>query len=122
MLGLRPHVEDRLEVPMEHDVEAVKMSVRNILMWRQGESILRPEFGHGINETMYQQMTQFNKEQVCEEIKRAIEENEPRVEVQTVSAKVIEPDSGESSVTSNTLNVRLVYTVIGNKAEGSKIV
>lgn len=30
------------DVPMSYDVEAVKLSVRNILMWRVGESILRP--------------------------------------------------------------------------------
>lgn len=60
------------DVPMSYDVEAVKLSVRNILMWRVGESILRPEFGHKLHLSMYQQMNQFNQEQVCEEVKRAI--------------------------------------------------
>ena len=40
-------------VPMVYDVEAVKMSVRNILTWRVGESVLRPEFGHNLNKSMY---------------------------------------------------------------------
>lgn len=41
------------EVPMSYDVEAVKLSVRNILMWRVGESVLRPEFGHKLHLSMY---------------------------------------------------------------------
>ena len=41
------------DVPMSYDVEAVKLSVRNILMWRVGESILRPEFGHKLQLSMY---------------------------------------------------------------------
>ena len=42
------------DVPMSYDVEAVKLSIRNILMWRVGESILRPEFGHKLHLSMYQ--------------------------------------------------------------------
>lgn len=72
-------------VPMVYDVEAVKVAIRNILMWRTGESVIRPEFGHNLNLSMYQQLNQFNKDKVCEEIKRAIEENEPRAKVQTVA-------------------------------------
>ena len=70
---------DVYDVPMSYNVEAVKLSVRNILMWRVGESILRPEFGHKLNLSMYEQMNQFNQDQVESEIRRAIEENEPRV-------------------------------------------
>ena len=32
----------KLSVPMIYDVEAVKASVRNILMWRVGESVISP--------------------------------------------------------------------------------
>ena len=41
------------DVPMSYDVEAVKISIRNILMWRVGESVLRPEFGHKLHLSMY---------------------------------------------------------------------
>lgn len=40
-------------VPIVHDVAAVKASVRNILMWRVGESVIRPEFGHNLKLSMY---------------------------------------------------------------------
>lgn len=101
---------DTLEVPMVVDVNAVKVSVRNILMWRVGESVLRPEFGHKLKLSMYSQMNQFNQDQICEEIKRAIEDNEPRAKVETVAVKREDDDgSGES----NALHVRVVYSVVG---------
>ena len=50
---------------MAYDVDAVKTSIRNILMWRVGENILRPEFGHNISRSMYEQTTDFNKERLA---------------------------------------------------------
>lgn len=41
-------------------------------------------------------MNDFNKDKVCEEIKRAIEENEPRAEIKTVAVKKDDED-GESN-------------------------
>jgi phage baseplate assembly protein W len=103
------------DVPMSYDVEAVKLSIRNILMWRVGESILRPEFGHKLQLSMYQQMNEFNQDQVCEEIKRAIQTNEPRVEVDGVAVKKDEdPDS-------NALYVKVIYHVVGQGSDGAKL-
>ena len=104
---------DLLEVPMVVDVDAVKVSIRNILMWRVGESVLRPEFGHNLKLSMYSQMNQFNQDQICEEIKRAIEENEPRARVETVAVKREDEDGGSDSKQSNALHVRVVYSVVG---------
>ena len=106
---------DGSELPMVYDVEAVKVSVRNILMWRVGESVIRPEFGHKLNLSMYQQLNQFNKDKVCEEIKRAIEENEPRAKIKTVAAE-LDPDLDDS----NALKVQVVYTVVGDKTEDAE--
>lgn len=104
------------DVPMSYDVEAVKLSVRNILMWRVGESVLHPQFGHKLHLSMYQQMNEFNQDQVCEEVKRAIQENEPRVEVDGVAVKKDEdPDS-------NALYVKVIYHVVGQGADGAKLV
>lgn len=60
-------------------------------------------------------MNTFNQDAICEEIKRAIEDNEPRVEVKSVSAKKDDdPDS-------NALHVQVVYVVIGQGTEGATI-
>ena len=105
------------DVPMVYDVDAVKASIRNILMWRVGENVIRPEFGHNIHRSMYEQMNEFNKDKVCEEIKRAIEENESRVQVESVAVKPQEEDSENRSA----LLVKVIYQVIGNKADGAKM-
>ena len=80
------------ELPMAYDVDAVKASIRNILMWRVGENILRPEFGHNIHRSMYEQITDFNKERLAQEIQRALQDNEPRISIKAVSVKRNEDD------------------------------
>ena len=97
------------ELPMAYDVDAVKTSIRNILMWRVGENILRPEFGHNIHRSMYEQITDFNKERIAQEIQRALEENEPRISIKAVSVQRSEDDEQN-----NRLNVQVVYNVKGN--------
>ena len=97
------------ELPMTYDVDAVKTSIRNILMWRVGENILRPEFGHNIHRSMYEQITDFNKERLAQEIQRALEENEPRITIRAVSVQRSEDDEQN-----NRLNVKVVYNVKGN--------
>ena len=97
------------ELPMAYDVDAVKTSIRNILMWRVGENILRPEFGHNIHRSMYEQITDFNKERIAQEIQRALEENEPRITIRAVSVQRSEDDEQN-----NRLNVQVVYNVNGN--------
>ena len=97
------------ELPMVYDVDAVKTSIRNILMWRVGENILRPEFGHNIHRSMYEQITDFNKERLAQEIQRALDENEPRITIRAVSVQRSEDDEQN-----NRLNVKVVYNVKGN--------
>lgn len=108
------------DIPMTYDTDAVRVSVRNILMWRVGENVIRPEFGHNIHRSMYEQMNQFNKDRVCEEIKRAIEENEPRAKVKSVAVRNSEDNGNEDN--GNTLHVRVVYSVVGDKSEDAEFV
>ena len=97
------------ELPMAYDADAVKASIRNILMWRVGENILRPEFGHNIHRSMYEQITDFNKERIAQEIQRALEENEPRITIRAVSVQRSEDDEQN-----NRFNVQVLYNVKGN--------
>jgi phage baseplate assembly protein W len=105
------------QLPMAYDVEAVKISIRNILTWRVGESVLRPEFGHNLKLSMYSQMIDVNKEAVCQEIKRAIEVNEPRVDVISVDARKLDDDENM-----NSLQVRVAYNVKGNRVSDLNVV
>ena len=59
-------------------------------------------------------MNDFNKDAICEEIKRAIEDNEPRARVDSVGVERQDDDS-------NAINVSVVYTVVGDKTSNAKI-
>jgi phage baseplate assembly protein W len=97
-----------LEVPMAYDIDAVRVAIRNILMWRVGESVIRPQFGHRLKKSMYAQMNQFNKEEIASEVKRAIEENEPRADIRMIAV-----DRSEDDEQRNTLHVKVIYSVVG---------
>ena len=97
------------ELPMAYDVDAVKASIRNILMRRVGENILRPPSGHNTHRSMYEEITDFNKEGLAQEIQRALQDNEPRISIKAVSVKRNEDDEQN-----NRLNVKVVYIVKGN--------
>ena len=86
-------------------------------MWRVGESVLHPEFGHNIHRSMYAQMDGFNQEKISNEIKRAIDENEPRVILRSVSIK--KDDDDEEN---NAIHVKVSYVVKGNNANGAELV
>ncbi len=111
------------ELPMLYDVDAVKAAIRNILMWRVGESVIRPEFGHNLKKSMYSQVTDFNKEQICQEVKRAIETNEPRVEILSVDAWNKDEDEGSGQDGfSNAIEVKVAYQVRGRDAGDVQVV
>ena len=101
-------------IPMVWDTEAVRASIRNILTWRYGESVLRPKFGHKLNQSMFAQATQFNKDKVAGEIKRAIEENEPRAEIVSVAVEWRDVD--------NAIMVQVKYDIVGNRTDGAQFV
>lgn len=58
---------------------------------------------------MYAQLDEYNKQLVCEEIKRAIEENEPRAKIVSVNVQ----SDGDEGAETNALQVRVVYSVVG---------
>jgi phage baseplate assembly protein W len=108
----RPGKNDN--IPMVWDTEAVRASIRNILTWRYGESILRPKFGHKLNQSMYAQAISLNKDKIAGEVKRAIEENEPRVKILTVGVDWRDED--------NAIVVQVRYGIIGNRTDGAEFV
>ena len=110
------------ELPMVYDVDAVKTAIRNILMWRVGESVISPEFGHNLKKSMYSQVTDFNKEQICQEVKRAIETNESRVEILSVDAWNKDGEEGSWDGFSNAIEVKVAYRVRGRDAGDVQVV
>lgn len=104
------------KIDLETDVAAVKAAVKNIFVWNQGEEILYPGFGNNLRKFLYQPLDDTMRDQIGQEIKRCIEDNEKRVKVESVAIDASE-DNKERSI----IRFRLKYHVIGSKGPGSNI-
>ncbi len=98
------------KVDMLVDVEAVKASVRNIFMWSQGEEILYPNFGNALKRFLYQPLDETSKTELSHEVKRCIEENEPRVKLDSLGV-----DDSPDNERHSAIRFQVNYHVIGSK-------
>lgn len=72
---------------IKKDREAIKQSIRNILLTRKGERPFSPSFGSPIYDYLFENLTFFMVVALKSEIQQAIETYEPRVTVQNVTVQ-----------------------------------
>lgn len=65
----------------------IEQSIRIILGTARGERVMRPDFGCGVHERVFASMDATTLTLVEEEIRDALVEFEPRIEVQSVTAR-----------------------------------
>tara|TARA_Y100000361_G_C10879540_1_gene198484 strand:- start:76 stop:477 length:402 start_codon:yes stop_codon:yes gene_type:complete len=87
------------------DNNAITRSLRNIVFTRPGEKFFNPNFGSRISESLFDNVNGSTALAVRDEIKRSIENYEPRVDL--IRVKVTPDYAG------NALNVTIVYFVTG---------
>jgi len=87
------------------DNNAITRSLRNIVFTRPGEKFFNPNFGSRISESLFDNVNGSTALAVRDEIKRSIENYEPRVDL--IKVKVTPDYAG------NALNVTIVYFVTG---------
>lgn len=85
--------------------DAIKKSVSNIIRTTLGERFFNINFGTRINDYLFENTTQDLVFTVRDEIQDALDNYEPRIEVDRIKVD-IPPDSNE-------LNVEVVYDIIG---------
>ena len=105
------------KVDLETDVAAVKAAVRNIFMWNVGEEILYPQFGNDLRKFLYQPMDETMRGELAQEVKRCVEDNEKRVEMDSVAI-----DDTVENKEHSTLRFILKYHVIGSKSPAASVV
>ena len=66
------------------DIDAIKNSIRNILLTRKGERPFNPKFGCNLKQYLFEPADPITKASMDQEIKYSIGEQEPRVEIQNV--------------------------------------
>lgn len=101
------------------DVDAIKASLKNILSFKNGESILDPEFGLGrVYELLYSTFDQYTSQKLISAVRDIIETYEPRIVILSLPT-IYSEDKGEYYVTVNyvipALNISDKYEVTLSK-------
>ena len=69
------------DVPIKRDVEAIKQSVRNILLTRRGEKFFDPDFGGSLTEFLFENFDPVVEAEMEMRISNTLANYEPRVKV-----------------------------------------
>ena len=89
------------------DANAVRQSVKNLLMTNHGEIPFRPYYGGNLNDLLFTLSTDLESSDVEDNVRYAIEKYEPRAKIQTLKS-VIRPDY-------NSIDVTIVFEVINTQ-------
>jgi phage baseplate assembly protein W len=85
------------DVVTRTDVEAVKRSVRNIVLTNKYERPFKPNFGTSLRELLFELNTSRQLKKVQRRIKETLEKTEPRI--MNVSVLLSNDDSNEVNIT-----------------------
>lgn len=91
------------ELAVKRDEEAVKESIKNLILTDRGERLFQPNLGGDIRATLFENNTPATIKIVQEQVKATIESYEPRAELIDVEAT--------SSLDSNTLEVKIIFYI-----------
>ena len=89
--------------------EKIRQSIRLILATAPGERIMRPDFGCGIHELLFEPLTSALVALVSDRVGTALARWEPRIDVLNIGVRI--PDSG-----SQALLVDITYRTRANNA------
>ena len=84
---------------------AISRSLRNIVMTKPGEKFFNENFGSRVSESLFENVDNFTANQIETEIRRSVNNYEPRVSLIKVQA-LVDPDS-------NNFDVIIEYRIIG---------
>lgn len=92
------------DVAILKDVDAVKRSVRNLVLTDHYERFFQPNIGSGVVQSLFENMTIATRYQLQTSIEDTIRTYEPRVNLLSVSV-IPSPDN-------NSIEVRIVFEVV----------
>ena len=93
-----------LDVNTKTDVDAVKRSIRNLIMPGRYERLFQPNLSAGVSGLLFEHITPGSKHTIEKLIQQTIENNEPRARLRNI---VVEEETG-----SNELRVAIDFTVL----------
>ena len=86
------------DVFKKQNVADVKQAVKNLLLTNFGEKPFNPFFGGNLNDFLFELNDGINESDVEDEVRRAIENHEPRAQILDVKA-IAMPDNNDIRVT-----------------------
>jgi hypothetical protein len=100
-------------VSFKEDSDSVKQAMIDILLTRLGEREMMPTYGSNIFYILFEKMTTFNTIRLQNEIKNALLNWEPRINVRVVDV-VAYPDSNyyEATITFNLIRLNTNETLV----------
>lgn len=86
---------------------SVREVIRNILLTRPGERPMRPEFGAGLLDYIHQPNNETTRSLMSNIIRKAIEQWETRIQVESV---LVDPTPGSPSDVNVTIRYRMLHS------------
>ena len=99
-------VNGNFKISKDVNVKAVFNSLPNIFTWMPGENILFQDFGSRLRKMLYEQITDYNVEQIVAEIRGVVLKYEPRVNI----IKVVNV-SDINDTENNTVRLDIIFTI-----------
>ncbi len=81
------HVNPRGELALAKGEEDIHQAILIILQTRPGERVRRPEFGCGVQDVIFEPRTAATKELLAYNVRKALVQWEPRIELQRVNVQ-----------------------------------
>jgi hypothetical protein len=92
-------VEAAGEAGLEAGAEKVRQSVRLILATRRGERVMRPDFGAGLEDFLFEPITTTTTALLQHRVETALVQWEPRIDVTEVRVHVADRRLGRLDIT-----------------------
>lgn len=93
------------------DIDAVKRSVKNLIVTDKYERLLNPSIGAGISELLFEQMTPLTTIALRETIIQTLSEFEPRINIDTVDVT--------QDYDRNTYYISIAFSLVRNEQVGT---
>lgn len=86
------------DIGRKYDISAVRQSIKNIIYTNIGERPFNPNWGSQIHRILFEPIDEFSKTVLVKIVTEAIENHEPRVNIENIIVKTT-PDDNEYNLT-----------------------
>lgn len=105
MMDLTPHPITKDLIRLRNE-QAIKQSVRNLVLTNYGERLFQPNIGSSVNRSLFEPNDFILEDDIESSVRRTIEFNEPRVQLLNVEVLTERDD--------NNITINIVFAIINS--------